>query len=132
MSEPTNTSAWAETTSAALRSRGHRSGGARKAVTELLGRQHCCLTAQEVFDQLRGEGRRVGSASTYRTLEPLTLAGRGGCLDGVEHAVADDCVLEGGAEVRSLAVVASELGVRLGDVGAWGLRRRPPVLLWYG
>ena len=75
MSEPTNTSAWAETTSAALRSRGHRSGGARKAVIELLGRQHCCLTAQEVFDQLRGEGRRVGIASIYRTLEQLTRDG---------------------------------------------------------
>src|SRR5439155_25846834 len=61
-------------------------------------------------------------------------AGRGGRRDGVEHAVADDCVFEGGAEVRSLAVVASELRVRLGDVGgrAWGLRRRPPVLVWYG
>jgi Fur family transcriptional regulator, ferric uptake regulator len=75
MSAPTDTSAWAEATTAVLRSRGHRSGGARKAVIELLGRQHCCLTAQEVFDQLRSEGRRVGIASIYRTLEQLTRDG---------------------------------------------------------
>jgi Fur family ferric uptake transcriptional regulator len=66
---------WAETTAAALRSRGHRNGGARQAVIELLGRQHCCLTAQEIFDQLREEGRRVGVASVYRSLEQLTRDG---------------------------------------------------------
>jgi Fur family transcriptional regulator, ferric uptake regulator len=68
-------SSWSETTAAALRSRGHRSGVARGAVIELLGRQHCCLTAQEIFDQLRGEGRRVGIASVYRALEQLTRDG---------------------------------------------------------
>src|SRR2546423_658047 len=72
---PIDTGTWVEATTAALRSRGHRSGGARKAVIELLGRQHCCLTAQEVFDQLRSEGRRVGIASVYRTLEQLTRDG---------------------------------------------------------
>jgi Fur family ferric uptake transcriptional regulator len=75
MSTFTHTSSWAEATNAALRSRGHRSGGARSAVIELLGRQHCCLTAQEIFDQLRGEGRRVGIASVYRALEQLTRDG---------------------------------------------------------
>jgi Fur family ferric uptake transcriptional regulator len=66
---------WAETTIAALRSRGLRNGGARRAVVELLGRQDCCLTAQEIFDQLRGEGRSVGIASVYRALEQLTKDG---------------------------------------------------------
>jgi Fur family ferric uptake transcriptional regulator len=68
-------SAWAETTIEALRSRGRRDGGARRAVIELLGRQHCCLTAQEIFDRLRVEGRRVGTASVYRALEQLTTDG---------------------------------------------------------
>jgi len=68
-------SSWTEATLAALRSRGHRSGGARQAVIELLGRQDCCLTAQEIFDRLRSEGRRVGIASIYRTLEQLTREG---------------------------------------------------------
>lgn len=68
-------SSWVETTTEAMRSRGHRSGGARNAVIELLGRQHCCLTAQEIFDRLRDEGRRVGIASIYRALEQLTRDG---------------------------------------------------------
>ena len=62
---------WADATAAALSSRGHRNGSARRAVIELLGRQHCCLTAQEIFDQLRGEGSCVGIASVYRTLDTL-------------------------------------------------------------
>src|SRR5947208_13173717 len=75
MRTPADTSSWAEATTAALRTRGHRSGRARRAVIELLGRQHCCLTAQEIFDQLRSEGRRVGIASIYRVLEQLTREG---------------------------------------------------------
>ena len=75
MDEPTGTGGWTEATIASLRSKGHRNGGARRAVIELLGRQHCCLTAQEIFDQLRAEGRRVGTASFYRALEQLTKEG---------------------------------------------------------
>ena len=75
MSSATSVSSWAEATIASLLSKGHRSGGARHAVVELLCRQHCCLTAQEIFDQLRAEGRRVGIASVYRVLEQLTRDG---------------------------------------------------------
>jgi Fur family ferric uptake transcriptional regulator len=71
----TDTEAWTERTLTALRAHGRRDGGARRAVIELLGRQHCCLTAQEIFDQLRSEGRRVGIASVYRTLEQLSRDG---------------------------------------------------------
>jgi Fur family transcriptional regulator, ferric uptake regulator len=73
--EPSSTSPWTETTIASLRANGHRNGGARRAVIELLGRQQCCLTAQEIFDRLRAEGRRVGTASVYRALEQLTRDG---------------------------------------------------------
>ena len=55
-----------------MKEAGYRGGGARQAVTELLGRQSCCLTAQEIFDQLRAEGRPVGIASVYRVLDLLT------------------------------------------------------------
>jgi Fur family ferric uptake transcriptional regulator len=72
---PTKTSPWAVTTIASLQAKGHRNSGARRAVVELLGRQHCCLTAQEIFDQLREEGRRVGIASVYRVLEQLSKDG---------------------------------------------------------
>src|SRR5205085_6658275 len=66
--------------------------------------------------------------------ERLTLTGRRGHLDRVQHAMARDRVFEGGAEMRSLAIVAGETRVRLGDVGgrARALRRRPPILLWHG
>jgi Fur family ferric uptake transcriptional regulator len=66
---------WTETTLEALRSKGLRDSGARRAVIELLGRQRCCLTAQEIFDLLRAEGRKVGIASVYRTLEQLSRDG---------------------------------------------------------
>jgi Fur family transcriptional regulator, ferric uptake regulator len=64
-------SGWTETTLEALRRAGYRSGGARRTVVELLGRQDCCLTAQEIFDALRAEGRSVGIASVYRVLDLL-------------------------------------------------------------
>ena len=70
-----NATSWVESTTASLRSRGHRNGVARQAVIELLGRQQCCLTAQEIFDELRAGGRRVGTASVYRALEQLTKEG---------------------------------------------------------
>ena len=75
MTASSETSSWAETTIASLQAKGHRNSGARRAVVELLGRQDCCLTAQEIFDQLREEGRRVGIASVYRVLEQLSKDG---------------------------------------------------------
>src|SRR2546422_4897390 len=46
--------------------------------------------------------------------------------------MAPDRVFKGRAEIRSLAIVAGEPRVRLRDVGARALRRRPPILLWHG
>src|SRR5438876_1470862 len=43
--------------------------------------------------------------------------------------MARDGVVERGAEMRSLAIVAGETRVRLGDVGGRALRWRPPILL---
>src|SRR5947208_14319481 len=64
--------------------------------------------------------------------ERLTLTGRPGRLDRVQHAMAPDRVFKGRAEMRPLAIVAGETRVRLGDIGARALRRRPPILLWHG
>ena len=64
-------STWTAQTLEALSGGGHRNGVARRAVVELLGRQDCCLTAQEIFDRLRAEGRQVGIASVYRVLDLL-------------------------------------------------------------
>jgi Fur family transcriptional regulator, ferric uptake regulator len=63
---------WREHTLATLAAAGHRRGGARNAVVELLERQTCALTAQEIDDRLRAQGRSVGRASVYRILELLT------------------------------------------------------------
>jgi Fur family ferric uptake transcriptional regulator len=65
---------WSEEAVRALEEHG-RTGGARRAVVELLGRQDCCLTAQQIFDELRGGGRRVGIATVYRVLEQLSERG---------------------------------------------------------
>src|SRR5437899_6771690 len=64
--------------------------------------------------------------------ERLTLAACRCRLDRVQHAMARDRVFKGGAEMRPLAIVAGETRVRLRDVGARALRRRPPILLWHG
>jgi Fur family ferric uptake transcriptional regulator len=63
--------AWTKDALDALSVSGYRRGGARSAVVELLGRQNCCLSAQEIFDHLRRARRPVGIASVYRALEVL-------------------------------------------------------------
>jgi Fur family transcriptional regulator, ferric uptake regulator len=63
---------WREHTLATLSEAGHRRGGARNAVVELLDRQRCALSAQEIDDLLRAQGRGVGRASVYRILELLS------------------------------------------------------------
>ncbi len=68
----TPTRSWHDHTLATLAAAGYRKGGARNAVVELLEHQTCALTAQEIDDGLRGQGRAVGRASVYRILEMLT------------------------------------------------------------
>ena len=63
---------WREHALATLAAAGHRRGGARNAVVDLLDRQTCALSAQEIDDRLRAQGRGVGRASVYRILELLT------------------------------------------------------------
>ena len=98
---------WSEGALVRLRESSGRSGGARRAVVELLGRQGCCLSAQEIHERLRVHGPRVGIASVYRALEGLDELGlvqRVDLGDGVSrfepthaggdhhhHLVCDDC-----------------------------------------
>jgi Fur family ferric uptake transcriptional regulator len=65
------TTDWESSARERLSEAGHRTGGAREAVVELLGRQSCCLSAQEISDRLREAGNDVGIASIYRALELL-------------------------------------------------------------
>jgi Fur family ferric uptake transcriptional regulator len=62
---------WSEHARAVLDQAGHRRGGARNAIIDLLASQPCALTALEIEDRLRGGDRRVARASIYRVLELL-------------------------------------------------------------
>ena len=62
---------WAREALDSLDAAGYRRGGARETVVELLARQNCCLSAQEIHDRLRKARRPVGIASVYRALETL-------------------------------------------------------------
>jgi Fur family ferric uptake transcriptional regulator len=98
---------WNERARRAIGGEGHRLGGAREAVVDLLSRQDCCLSAQEISARLRSQGSGVGIASVYRTLDLLrglglvqrVDVGEGGqryepVVPGGEHhhhAVCDSC-----------------------------------------
>jgi Fur family ferric uptake transcriptional regulator len=74
MSTESHADTWSERAEATLAAAGHRRGGARRALLELLDGQECALTAQEIEDALRarGKSRRVVSrASVYRILDEL-------------------------------------------------------------
>ena len=62
---------WTDHAHRELSRAGHRAGGAREEVLSLLGRQDCCLSAQDIHDRLREDGRSVGMASVYRALDVL-------------------------------------------------------------
>ncbi len=67
----TMTDTWTQRAEATLSAAGHKRGGARRALLELLEGQSCALTAVEIEDTLRSERRRVSRASIYRILEEL-------------------------------------------------------------
>jgi Fur family ferric uptake transcriptional regulator len=62
---------WEQSARIALREAGHRTGGAREAVVSLVGSQSCCLSAQEISDELHRSGSDIGIASIYRALDLL-------------------------------------------------------------
>jgi Fur family ferric uptake transcriptional regulator len=126
----TEAPSWTEHALAELRQAGYRSGGARTAIVQLLGHERCCLSAQEIFDRLRVEGRRAGIASVYRTLDQLVsmrLVQRVDVGGGVaryeashpsgehhHHLVCDDCGKVVAFEDRPLEEALDQLARRLG------------------
>jgi Fur family transcriptional regulator, ferric uptake regulator len=77
---------WTERAEATLAAAGHRRGGARRALLELLDGQECALTAVEIEDALRARGKGAGGrrqigrrvvsrASVYRILDELEQVG---------------------------------------------------------
>lgn len=68
---PSEREDWSDHAEAALRSAGHRSSAPRTAIVETLAGHGCLLTAREIADRLRDEGRDIGVATVYRSLELL-------------------------------------------------------------
>jgi Fur family transcriptional regulator, ferric uptake regulator len=69
---------WTEHAHAVLARAGLKRGGARERIIRLLDEQPCALSAVEIEDALRAEGRPTGRASIYRVLELL-----------IEHGLAE-------------------------------------------
>jgi Fur family transcriptional regulator, ferric uptake regulator len=121
-------SKWLEHALGELETAGHRAGGARAAVLEALDSEPCCMTAQEIFDNLRADGRAVGIASVYRTLELLSKLdlvrrvdiGASACYEPEQpggehhhHLVCDDCGKVSAFEDKRLEEAIARLGRRL-------------------
>jgi len=122
--------AWVAHAEEELRRAGHRASTPRSAVIELIGRQHCVLSAADIAHELRADGRQVGAATVYRTLELLEsmrLVQRldvGGssarfepAMPGGEHhhhhLICDRCGLVTPFEDPKLESAIDELGDRL-------------------
>jgi Fur family ferric uptake transcriptional regulator len=66
---------WRARATQALQVAGYRSGGARRAIVELLDEQSCALSAAEIEQALRERSRTVSRASVYRVVEELERIG---------------------------------------------------------
>jgi Fur family ferric uptake transcriptional regulator len=120
---------WADHAERELSRAGHRSGGARAEVLGLLGQQRCCLSAQEIHDELRRRERAVGLASVYRALDTLSGLGLvhkvdvGGvaCFEPADpsgehhhHAICRRCGERSAFEDPELEALIERAGRRLG------------------
>ena len=77
---------WAEHADRRLAEAGFRRGGARAAVIGLLDRQACALSAYDIEDALRADGRGVARASGSMRYEAARPDG-----DHHHHMVCDRC-----------------------------------------
>jgi len=120
---------WKDHATTELTRAGHRAGGARAAVIDLLAGQRCCLSAQAIHERLRGADRSVGLASVYRALEVLTGLGLVHRVDvgGTaayepadpaghhhHHVICRDCGAVGSFEDDRLERAIHDLGESLG------------------
>jgi Fur family ferric uptake transcriptional regulator len=126
----TSRESWSQRADIVIKASGRRSGGARLAVLELLGGKECCVSAQEIHDELRASGRSVGIASVYRVLDLLSdlrLVQRVDVGDGIarfepthagddhhHHVVCEDCgkvePFTDGSLEQAIAGVSHRLG----------------------
>lgn len=62
---------WTDHVGEVLARAGLKRGGARQRIVDLLAREPCALSAVEIEDALRAEGKPTGRASIYRVLDLL-------------------------------------------------------------
>jgi Fur family ferric uptake transcriptional regulator len=62
---------WVDSTLARLNDAGFRNSAGRRAVVEALGRERCAVSARDLEERLRADGRDIGRATIYRSLEQL-------------------------------------------------------------
>ncbi len=62
---------WSEHVHAVLARAGLKHGGARQRIVDLLAQEACALSAVEIEDALRAQGKPTGRASIYRVLDLL-------------------------------------------------------------
>ena len=75
VSTTSQSASWAQRAADALQAAGHRRGGARQAILELLDAQSCALSASEIQQALGRRRRKVSRASVYRVMEELDEVG---------------------------------------------------------
>jgi Fur family ferric uptake transcriptional regulator len=66
---------WGEHVRTVLAGAGLKRGGARERIVDLLAGQPCALSAVEIENALRSQGRSTGRASIYRVLDLLVEYG---------------------------------------------------------
>jgi Fur family ferric uptake transcriptional regulator len=122
---------WTDQVHAVLYRAGLKRGGARERVIELLAGQPCALSAVEIEEALKADGRRTARASIYRTLE---LLAEHGLVERIEvgdgqarferagehhhhHLVCERCrrlvAFDDPGLERAIARLSDRLGVRL-------------------
>lgn len=62
---------WSEHVHTVLNRAGLKRGGARQRIVDLLASEPCALSAVEIEDALRAQGKPTGRASIYRVLDLL-------------------------------------------------------------
>jgi Fur family ferric uptake transcriptional regulator len=126
----TDGASWSEHVHAVLSRSRLKRGGARERVIDVLAREECALSAVEIEDLLRAQGRPTGRASVYRVLELLVehgLAERVSVGDGQarferaapsgahhHHLVCDRCGVLMAFDDPGLELAIDSLSERLG------------------
>lgn len=96
--DPASGRRWKSHAQRALRDAGLRAGGGRAAVIDVLAREECVLTAQDIVDRITGRGGGPGAnlATVYRALDTLHALRLVARLDAGDGTARYERLLPGG------------------------------------